>query len=144
MEKIKNGAFYFNLSTPQRVMDILNDAYNSGKRIRIFYGDRDTGEDWCEVYDTIGYVGKSCGVNSIPLLIKTTRSSGGGAILANYIVKITINKEVVYQQDNYFLPLELKDGKLYNTTRSDWEYYSKEDNDFHKRMFDFFKGLRNN
>ena len=144
MEKIQNGGFFFNNNTPIKVMEILNDAYRNGKRVRVFYGDRETGEDWCEVYDTIGYVGKSTGIRPIPLLIKTTRSSGGGAILADSIVKITIDKKVVYQQDNYFLPLELKDGKLYNTTRSDWEYYSREDNDFHKRMLDFFKGLRNN
>ena len=144
MEKIQNGGFFFNNNTPIKVMEILNDAYRNGKRVRVFYGDRETGEDWCEVYDTIGYVGKSTGIRPIPLLIKTTRSSGGGAILADSSVKIAIDKKVVYQQDNYFLPLELKDGKLYNTTRSDWEYYSREDNDFHKRMLDFFKGLRNN
>ena len=144
MEKIQNGAFFFNNNTPIKVMEILNDAYRNGKRVRVFYGDRETGEDWCEVYDTIGYVGKSCGIKQIPLLIKTSRSSGGGAFLTDCIVKITIDKKVVYQQDNYFLPLELKDGRLYNTTRSDWEYYSKEDNGFHKRMLDFFKGLRNN
>lgn len=144
MEKIQNGEFFFNNNTPIKVMEILNDAYRNGKRVRVFYGDRETGEDWCEKYDTIGYVGKSTGIRPIPLVIKTSRSIGGGAFLTDCIVKITIDKKVVYQQDNYFLPLELKDGRLYNTTRSDWEYYSREDNDFHKRMLDFFKGLRNN
>jgi hypothetical protein len=144
MEKIKNGAFYFNENTPNSVMDILNDAYNSGKRIRVFYGDRNTGEDWCEVYDTIGYVGKSTGIRPSPLLIKTSRSIGGGAFLTDCIVKITIDKKVVYQQENYFLPLELKDGRLHHTINSEWEYYSNMDDDFHKRMFDFFSGVRNN
>ena len=98
--KVINGTAYHN-STPQTIINILENARLTHKRIRIFYGDVETGKDWKEEYDTIGFIGRSTGNIKIPLLIKTERSFGGGALLDHCIVKITVDKKTVYQHNNY-------------------------------------------
>lgn len=99
----KNGTCFHDI-TPEKVVSILENSRLNRERIRIFYGDAETGRDWCEMYDTIGYVGRSCGEKKIPLLIKQSNSLGGGAILDHCIVKITIDKTVVYKHPKYHLP----------------------------------------
>jgi len=54
-------------------------------------------------YDTIGTVGRSTGTNKIPLLIKTKRSFGGGAILDHCIVKIMVGGRTVLQHPKFHL-----------------------------------------
>jgi hypothetical protein len=98
--KIVNGTAY-KIDTPEKVVSILENARNNRTRIRVFYGDSETGKDWMEEHDVIGYIGRSTGRIKIPLLIPNGRSSGGGGILDDCIVKITQNKEVVYQHYNY-------------------------------------------
>ena len=100
--KIYNGTWYC-FDTPDRVVQILDSAMNKHERIRVFYGNNETGCDWCEFFDTIGYVDRSYGNVKIPLLIKNSRSIGGPGILDGSIVKITIDKVVVYQHPNYYI-----------------------------------------
>lgn len=107
--KIYNGTWYC-FTTPNRVIQILDNAMNKHERIRIFYGDKETGRDWCEFFDTIGYVGRSYGNVKIPLLIKNSRSMGGPCILDGSIVKVTIDKVVVYQHPNYYIDESNFDG----------------------------------
>ena len=108
--KVYNGTWYC-FDTPDRVIQILDNAMKNHERIRVFYGDADTGCDWMEIYDTIGYVSRSCGSVKIPLLIKNSRSIGSTGILDGSIVKITIDKVVVYQQSNYRLPnMEIREA----------------------------------
>ncbi|WMU08098.1 hypothetical protein vBCtySFA67_00080 [Clostridium phage vB_CtyS-FA67] len=101
--KIVNDTAYL-INTNEKVINILEYAMKNNKRIRLFYGDIETGRDWMEEYNTIGYIGRSAGKIQIPLLIKTNRSFGGSAILDNCIIKITIDKEIVYQHPKYHLP----------------------------------------
>lgn len=82
--KIYNDIWYC-LDTPDRVIQILDGAMKSHERIRVFYGDNETGRDWMEIYDTIGYVAHSYGSIQIPLLIKDSRSVGGIGILDDNI-----------------------------------------------------------
>lgn len=70
-------------------------------RIRVFYGDSKTGIDWCESYDTMGYIGITNGTKKIPILVKNTSSSGGTAILTDCIVRITLDKQDIYRHPNY-------------------------------------------
>lgn len=90
--------------TDPRVVDVLRNAKASKVRVRLFYGDRNTGEDGCEVHDIMGYVGKSTGKLPCLILIPNSRSSGGTAILTTAILKITIDKRTVYQVSNYRTP----------------------------------------
>ena len=130
--KVINGTT-FHAETPIEVCNILNDAISSrrSKRIRIFLGDKETGKDWNEFHDTIGYVGRSTGTSKIPLIIHNIRSAGGAAILDDCIVKITVDKKIVYQHPKYHCPIVIDGCSVIDTETA-------------KRYFDYLKGTRNN
>jgi hypothetical protein len=102
--KIISGTAY-HLDTPEQVISILenNRNNNNKQRIRIFYGNTETGEDWCEEYDIMGYVGRSTGSIKIPILLNNISSAGGAGILDHCIVKITIDKKTIYQHPKYHI-----------------------------------------
>lgn len=77
---------YYHKDTPQQVIDILEGSRISTHRLKFHYGDIKTGKAWGDV--AIGHVGRSNGQIKIPLLIKTSRSTGGEGLLDNCIVKI--------------------------------------------------------
>ena len=93
---------HYHEETPDRVRQILESERHSGNRIRVFYGDSETGRDWHEENDVMGYVGRSTGIKPIPLLIHNSRSLGGGAILDHCIIKITRDKRVLYMHPEYY------------------------------------------
>ena len=102
-----NGSMY-NVDTPDEVIKWLETSRERKQRIRIFYGDKVTGKDWCEVSDTIGYVGRLTGKYKIPLLIRNKRSLGGSVIFDHCIVKITTKDSngkirTVYEHPKYYL-----------------------------------------
>lgn len=119
---IEFNGFWFSENTPQKVMEIISNNYHKN-RIRVFYGftesnERTTNENlglcWNDEYDTIGLIGRSTGKHKIPLLIKTKNSHGGGAILDDAIIKITIDKKTVYQHSNFHLPfMEVKENSCF-------------------------------
>jgi len=98
--QVVNGTAY-HAETCQEVIDVLENAMHNDLRIRVFYGDSMTGKDWTEENDIIGTIGRSSGSIKIPLLVKTSSSYGGGSLLDNCIVKITLDKMVVYEHDYY-------------------------------------------
>lgn len=79
---------YYHQETPQIVRDLLDGYRSTGQRVRVFIGDRVTGKCWGNEFETIGTIGRSMGRIAIPLLIKTARSTGGGALLDSCIVGI--------------------------------------------------------
>jgi len=93
----------YHKETPEVVVDILERCRLNRTRIRVHYGDTETGEDWGEVNDVLGYVGRSCGPRMIPILVHNTRSLGGARILDHRIVKITTSKgkRLLFQHPNY-------------------------------------------
>ena len=93
----------FDANTPDKVVSILLNYMNSNQRIRIFYGDRKTGRDWCEEWDTMGYVGCSTGKIKIPLLVNNSKSMGGMGINTGSIVRITVNKHDIYRHPKYHI-----------------------------------------
>jgi len=95
---------YYHDTTPPAVVTILDRCMRAGERIRIFLGDSETGADWCEEYDTIGTVGRSTGWKKTALLIRTSRSTGGGAILADCIVRIMSGAREIYRHPRYTVP----------------------------------------
>lgn len=99
----------YKVGTPIEVIRIIEGARFTGQIIRVFYGDVETGSDWMEEHDTIGRVSRSMGPVKVPLLLANTRSSGGGAILTDSIVRITIDKHDVYRHPSYHQP-ELTTG----------------------------------
>jgi len=96
--------FDYSENTPTRVQEILEYYARSRERIRLFYGDSETGHDWMEEYDIMGYIGRSTGPKPAALLINNARSLGGLAILTACIVKITVDKRTIYHHQNYHIP----------------------------------------
>ena len=96
----------FDVGTKDKVKQVLTSVHKSRDRIRIVYGDPETGKDWLEENDVIGCVGRSTGEQKIPLLIANERSMGGGGILTANILKIVrvSDKRVLYQHDKYVTP----------------------------------------
>lgn len=142
--KVINGTT-FHAETPIEVCNILNDAISSihSKRIRIFLGDRETGKDWNEFHDTIGYVGRSTGLTKIPLILHNKRSTGGVAILDDCIVKITVDKKTVYQHLKYHCPIVINGCSVIDT-EDNKDIANCKDAETAKRIFDYLKGTRNN
>ena len=98
--------FTLNEKTTSRVATLLNNLSMSQQRIRLVYGNPNTGKDWLEEYDVIGNIGRSTGTKQLPLLIKNSRSTGGGSILDHCILKIVDvkSKRVLYQHEKYIEP----------------------------------------
>ena len=143
--KIVNGTSYKD-TTDDEVIRILETCRISKKRIRLFYGLQ--GEPWNEENDTIGNVGRSTGKNKIPLLIKSSRSMGGGAILDDCIYRIDTKDGkgkifTVYQSDDIkadnFIATDI--GTVYNET-TDTLYARCKNADSGKRLADFMNGKR--
>ena len=149
--KVYNDTWYC-LDTPDGVIYILDSAMKNHERIRVFYGDTETGRDWMEIYDTIGYVTRSYGNVKIPLLVKNSRSIDGTGILDDSIVKITIDKVVVYRQRNYRLPdMEIREASdSLKAMGYNYSTFADGKNDFNcktmkqaENHIDFLKGKRN-
>ena len=118
--------FTLNDNTNDKVKQVLTSCYNRKNRIRIVYGDVNTGNGWLEEYEILGYVGKSAGINPVPLLINNSRSVGGGSILTGSILKIvdTQTKQVLFQHEKYVMPtltkeISSQDDYLYDVIHDD-------------------------
>jgi hypothetical protein len=118
VDEMRVNGTHYNEGTDMKVIEILESARKNDIRIRIFSGDTETGQEWLEEYNIMGYVGRTTGRHS-PILVHNKRSFGGGLISIDCILKITINKQVVYQHPNY-KPLELKVYK--HNTPSEYPY----------------------
>ena len=93
----------YHVETPEKVVNVLEKARLARTRIRIFFGDTETGRDWLEEFETVGYIGRSCGEIKVPLLLNNSRSTGGCAVLDHCIVKIMVGREVLYRHPHYHL-----------------------------------------
>ena len=139
--KVINGTT-FNDNTPDRVCEILSSCIGTRRRIRVFYGDRETGRDWHEVYYTMGIIGRSTGTQKIPLMIAKSTSIGGPAILDDCIVKITEGKRTLYQQGNYDPSVKRVGTKIYDTHKNE-VIFSADNEQKAERELQFFLGTRN-
>lgn len=101
--QITDSGTAYHKETSQKVVDVLENARTMRKRVRVFYGDTQTGESWLDEYDTMGTIGRSTGQIKIPLLIKNANSTGGGAILDHCIIRIVDlgNKYDLYKHPNF-------------------------------------------
>jgi hypothetical protein len=146
---MKEDLFTCSDGTPEEVKKVLEQYYNyRSQRIRIFLGDKETGLDWENEYDIMGYVGRSTGPKHIPLLVNNSRSLGGLGILTSCIVKITANGFTKYEHPNYHYrkhevqPSDLPEYK--EMVVREGEVQAR----FHKegqaqRYIDFIEGRRN-
>lgn len=110
------GKMHFMENTPFEVKAILNQYLHTDKRLRIFLGDEK--EYWLEEYDVIGYIGRSSGEIKIPLLIRNSKSNGGGSISTNCIKQITLNKKIIYKDPSF----KIKEFKIKKSPYADKGY----------------------
>lgn len=96
---------WFTPGTPQAVQDILEKYRHSKKLLRVFYGDHESGRDWMEEHDVVGFVGRSMGTIRVPLLVPP-RQNGGPAILDHCIVRLMDGRsgKELYRIPNYLPP----------------------------------------
>lgn len=111
-KRLVNGVEY-SAETPIEVVNIIETCRITKKcgfrkpyRLKFAWGDTETGQDWGETFDVCGYVGNSTGNKPIPILLPRIDSIGGGAILDNCIVKISMAKggKVLWQHPDYQSP----------------------------------------
>lgn len=99
--KVLNGTRY-EANTPVKVSQLL-EYYRRYERVRLIVhnGDIVSGAAWGDTEE--GYIGRSCGAISIPIIIHNKRSLGGGAILDNCIVAIQLakGKKFIYKHPNF-------------------------------------------
>ena len=105
----------FKESTHPRVKELLTVLNHSRRRVRIWYGDTETGRSWNEEYHVTGEIGRSTGLAKIPLIIPSRRSHGGPAILDHCIIRIDdINaRQTLYKHPNFHTGLEIKDCEVF-------------------------------
>ena len=112
--KISANGMWFNIQTPDKVVEEIDKANISQSKIFMRYGDGVTGKDWMDEYDVCGKVGCSTGVIRIPLILTTSRSRGGCGILTHCIVRLMVNGREVYRHPEYKIPqftVELDNGE---------------------------------
>ena len=141
--KVVEGVSFYQ-ETNESVINILLDAMKHKDRIRVFFGDAESGEDWCETFDTMGTIGLSQGPAKVPLLIHSIRSMGGDAISTDSIVKITRNKKVIYQHPNYNCDIKIDGDYIVDDNGENISHFWTKDENKRKRFFEFLKGTRNN
>lgn len=85
---------------PAHLIERLERHRQSNTRLRIFYGNIETGEVWHEEFQIQGRIVRSTGTVKIPLLINNARSYGGGALSGSIVaVKISGTKTWIYKHD---------------------------------------------
>lgn len=94
----------------EKLWKVLSSLIHSGRRVRIWYGDTETGRSWNVESEFTGTIGRSTGKIAIPLLIKNSRSYGG-ALLDDFIIRIDDieEKRTIYKSDNF----HVEDMKVY-------------------------------
>lgn len=116
--KVCDGTWY-DIGTCDSVIYALEYARKYNKRVHVLFcypDEKDVPKDWeskfsakeiwLEDYDTVGRIGRSCGDIKTPILLKTSRSYGGGGLLTDRICSIieTGTRKVLYDLDGIFAP----------------------------------------
>lgn len=92
--KLKDGTIEEYKQIDDRLLNLLEYLRNSEDRVRIWYGDRETGRAWNEEYYIMGTIGRSRGTDwKIPILVNNSRSWGGGGLLLSSLIRIDSTKE---------------------------------------------------
>jgi hypothetical protein len=162
--KVYEGTWY-NIGTCDSVIYALDYARKAERRVHVLFcypEEKDVPtefklkysakEIWLEEYDTVGRIGRSCGEIKIPLLIKNSRSYGGGELFTDNIGRIidVETKKVLYNLDGLFSPalnIEEAEGVFtlaYKTRKmKDFEAYATTKNrKTLERLEQFLIGLR--
>lgn len=128
--------FTFDNNTCSKVKTVLTECYNNQCRLRIWYGDTKTGLSWMDEYDIVGTIGRSSGQAKIPLLIKNSRSSGGGGILCHCIIRIDVisSRRTIYKHPLFNVPTLGVYPNLEEDTKTDYPFIVSKNNELQARF----------
>jgi hypothetical protein len=128
--------FSFNEKTCEAVKTVLTECYNNQCRVRIWYGDTKTGVSWLDEYDVTGTIGRSTGKQKIPLLIKNSRSSGGGGILCHCIIRIDVikSRRTIYEHPSFTVPTLGVYPNLDEDTKNKYPFIVSKNNELQARF----------
>lgn len=84
---ITTGGTHFHPDTPADLVAVLEQLRISKAKVRLFVGDRQTGEAWAEECDCYGRIGRSMGPVKVPLIV-APRSDSGPQLLDHCIVGV--------------------------------------------------------
>ena len=90
----------YHADTPEPIIGILESFRLNRRKLRLFYGNSETGQSWHEENDVVGYIGRSTGPIKVPLLLEPGEI-GGPALLDQFIIRIDAPKKVLYQHDSF-------------------------------------------
>lgn len=95
----------FDPDTHMMVKLYLEAYRKTGAKVRLFFGDVDTGRDWLSEHDVLGRISRTTGPLKAPILVEEN-DSGGGIILSACVLKIVdvTSKELIWQHPNYQEP----------------------------------------
>jgi hypothetical protein len=105
MAKTRDLGTWYDPRTPERLRTILEYLRLKREPVRIFLGDRETGRDWMEEFDTIGLIGRSTGTLKVPLLVEEGTRSGFSLLDSSIVRIISVkNGKEAYRHPAYHLP----------------------------------------
>ncbi len=90
----------YHADTPETVIELLEVVRLNQRKVRLFYGDPQTGQSWFDEHDVIGRVGRSTGPIKVPLLIEPGEI-GGPALLDQCIIRIDSPRKTLYQHEQF-------------------------------------------
>ena len=135
----------FNETTKPRIQELLTLLSHSSRRIRIWYGDTETGRSWNEEHHVTGTVGRSTGTKKIPLILPNRRCSGGPSISDSSIIRIddTNCRETLYKHPNFHTGLHVKDNEVYTYKDDKYTVQARFDHPFKAQKYvEFMEGKR--
>lgn len=134
------------------LMATLSECYRQKRRVRVWYGDRKSGESWFEDCETTGRIGRSGGkIFNIPLIIANSRSWGGGALSVGSLIRVDDIKarKTLWKVPNFCSELTLIHDEA--SKKYPWKVYGKhicyacfETEGKARRWIDFQQGRRYN
>lgn len=89
-----------------KVCKIIDRCIKNGTRVRLFYGDTDSGRDWREENDVLGTIGRTLGPFKSPILIPKGKN-GGTMVLERHLVKImdADSRHTLWAHERYKAPV---------------------------------------
>ncbi len=97
-------ATHYHKDTSEEVKKVLESLLHTDRRVRVWYGDTETGQAWPEENDVTGTISRSCGTEPIVILVNNARLLGGGGLLDSAIIRIVeiATKRVLYSHPKFY------------------------------------------
>lgn len=143
--RLASGTCY-HADTPEPVVEVLETVRQNQRKVRLFYGNTQTGQSWFDEHDVIGRIGRSTGPIKVPLLIEPGEI-GGPALLDHCVIRIDSPRTVLYQHEQFRTgEFSLVHGQV---ERAPWEVFIDQavharfqDKRQAQRYIDFMQGRR--